>query len=110
MNRLSAQKRFGGKPLNDLAVMHHKEMGSDFCGQEKVVGDKKHRHLFLADKPAQKGNDFGLCQGIKGARRLITEKKRGRKRQRARDHHPLKFAARKLIREAVEKTPVQTDA
>ena len=95
--RLAEQRRDVGL-LDDLAGVHDRHPVAHLGDDAEVVGDEDDRGAGLVAQVAHQVEDLGLDRHVERGRRLVGDEQLGLAGERHRDHHPLRHAARHLVR------------
>ena len=100
----------GGRELDDLAEVHHRDPVAHVAHDRQVVGDEDHRQPEVALQVAQEVEDLRLDRDVERRHRLVGDDDPRAERERARDADALALAAGELVRVAVVVLGVQPDA
>ena len=84
--------------LDDLAAVHHGDPVGHLGHHAEVVGDQHHARAGVGLQLAHQVEDLRLDRDVERGRRLVGDEQLGLGGQRHGDHHPLRLAARELVR------------
>ena len=95
--------------LDDLAEVHHRDLGAEVPHDREVVGDEQERDVELPLQVLEQVDDLRLDRHVERGDRLVGDQQLGVQGQRAGDADALALAAGELVGVAVVVLRVEPD-